>query len=167
MIKRNSFSIMLAFFVVIILTLGSCNPTKDFELQENLLIQNYLSDNPTLAFVQQTSGLYYLPILEGTGTPPVKHDTAYVKYTGKFLNGTVFDTNIGESRTDTLKVPVDEGWMIKGFDEGLTLMKVGEKAMLLVPSKLGYGPSGYYIINGYTPLLFDVELVRIKRGPGK
>jgi FKBP-type peptidyl-prolyl cis-trans isomerase len=167
MIRKNSLSVSLLIAAVILLTMGSCNPKEDFELQENLIIQNYLTENPTLDFAQQSSGLYYFVIQEGTGTPPVAHDTAYVKYTGKFLNGTVFDTNIGESRTDTLKVPVDEGWMIEGFDEALTLMKLGEKAMFLIPSKLAYGPSGYYIINGYTPLLFDVELVRIKRGPVK
>ena len=61
-----------------------------------------------------------------------------------------------------------EGALIYGFDEGITFMKAGGKATLLVPSNLAYGASGNgYGIPGYTPLLFDVELVRVKPGPGK
>ena len=59
-----------------------------------------------LDFVQKPSGLYYLETLAGTGTAPVAHDTVYVVYTGKFLNGTVFDTNVGGNQ---LVFPIGEG----------------------------------------------------------
>lgn len=68
--------------------------------------------------------------------------------------------------TDTLFFPVNEETLISGFDEGITYMNEGGKAMFLIPSFLGYGNSGYYMPS-YTPILFDVELVKLKPGPGK
>jgi FKBP-type peptidyl-prolyl cis-trans isomerase len=128
--------------------------------QEKLEIQNYRNDNPTLSFQLKPSGLYYLDLIIGTGPVPVAHDTAYVQYTGKFLNGNVFDTNIGGA---DLVFPVVEGWLISGFDEGITYMREGGKALFLMPSKLAYGSAGYYSIPGYTPLLFEVDLVKVKK----
>ena len=128
--------------------------------QEKLEIQNYRNDNPTLSFQLKPSGLYYLDLIIGTGPVPVAHDTAYVQYTGKFLNGNVFDTNIGGA---DLVFPVVEGWLISGFDEGITYMREGGKAVFLMPSKLAYGSAGYYSIPGYTPLLFEVNLVKVKK----
>jgi FKBP-type peptidyl-prolyl cis-trans isomerase len=167
MMKKNNFAALLIISAVFTLTLISCDPSKKYIKEEEDQIQDYLKSNPNLVFQQKPSGLYYVTIQEGTGIVPVKHDTAYLKYTGRFLSGNIFDTNISETKVDTLIVAVDEGWMIQGFDEGITYMKVGEKAQLLVPSKLGYGPTGYYIIGGYTPLLFDLELVKVKKGTGK
>ncbi|MBK7132717.1 MAG: FKBP-type peptidyl-prolyl cis-trans isomerase [Bacteroidales bacterium] len=165
MMKKNSFISLLIISAVLAFTLISCDPSKKYIEQEEDQIQDYLKSNPNLSFEQKPSGLYYVTIQQGTGIIPVKHDTAYIKYTGRFLSGNIFDTNVGTN--DTLSVPVDEGWMIQGFDEGITYMKVGEKAQLLIPSKLAYGPTGYYLIGGYTPLLFDLELVKVKRGTGK
>ncbi len=62
---------------------------------------------------------------------------------------------------------VAEGYLIAGFDEGILYMKEGGKARFLIPSSLAYGPGGYYTIPGYTPLLFDVELVKVAPGPSK
>lgn len=167
MMKKNNFIALLFITSVLTLALVSCDPSKKYVEQEEDQIQGYLKSNPNLVFQQKPSGLYYVTIQEGTGIVPAKHDTAYLKYTGRFLSGNIFDTNIRETKVDTLKVPVDEGWMIQGFDEGVSLMKVGEKAQLLIPSKLAYGPTGYYSIGGYTPLLFDVELVKVRKGPAK
>jgi FKBP-type peptidyl-prolyl cis-trans isomerase len=165
MIKRNIQVIQLFLTVVLMISLVSCDPSKKYEKEESTKIQEFLTSNNNLNFVLKPSGLYYLEVQAGTGRLAVKHDTAYVKYTGKFLNRTVFDTNVG--KTDTLIFAVDEGWLITGFDEGITYMREGGKAMLLIPSKLAYGTSGYYIIDGYTPLLYDVELVKVTPGPGK
>ena len=167
MMKKNSFISLLIISTVLSFTFISCDPSKKYVEQEKDQIQDYLKSNPNLSFDLKPSGLYYVTIQAGTGITPVKNDTAYLKYTGRFLSGNIFDTNISETKIDTLIVPVDEGWMIQGFDEGITYMKVGEKAQLLIPSKLAYGPTGYYMIGGYTPLLFDLELVKVKRGSGK
>jgi FKBP-type peptidyl-prolyl cis-trans isomerase FkpA len=165
MIKRNIKTLLLIFTAVVTISLTSCDPAKKYEKEENTKIQDYLNSNGSLTFVQKPSGLYYMDVQVGTGRAPVAHDTVFLKYTGKFLDGTVFDTNVG--KPDSLSFPANEGWMIPGFDEGITYMKQGGKAMFLIPSKLAYGVSGYYIIDGYTPLLFDIELLLVKPGPGK
>jgi FKBP-type peptidyl-prolyl cis-trans isomerase FkpA len=167
MIRKNGLTSLLFLATVLMLLFGSCDPGRKYEKEEEAQIQDYLHSNPTLAFELQPSGLYYLPVQVGTGIMPVTHDTAWIKYTAKFLDGTVLDTNVG--KTDSLKRPVNEGWLIAGIDEGITLMNNGGKAILLIPSKLAYGPTGsdYGIIPGYTPLLFDIELVRVKTGPAK
>jgi FKBP-type peptidyl-prolyl cis-trans isomerase len=164
MIRKNSFISLMLLSTLLIMYLDSCDPGKKYKKEEESVIQNYLNLNPNLAFELQPSGFYYLPLVVGTGIMPVKHDTGYVKYSGKFLDGTVFDTNVGKA--DTLVFPVSEGWLITGLDIGITLMRQGGKATMLIPSDLAYGASGYYFINGYTPLLYDVELVRVKKGPG-
>jgi FKBP-type peptidyl-prolyl cis-trans isomerase len=145
----------------------SCNPTEKYEKEEAAKIQAYLDSNPNLNFEQKEPGLYYLEVLSGPGPLAVQHDTAYVMYTGSYLSGTVFGTNIGATpdKNDTLIFPVDEGWLIPGFDKGITYMRVGGKATLLLSSNMGYGNSGYYMA-AYTPLIFDVELVKLVAGPG-
>jgi FKBP-type peptidyl-prolyl cis-trans isomerase len=108
--------------------------------------------------------LYFYETLAGTGNSPAVHDTAYVQYTGKFLDGTTFDTNVGK---DAFPFPVGEGYAIAGFDEGIQYMKEGGKAILLIPSNLAYGSQGYYTISGFTPLLYEVELKKIVPGVAK
>jgi FKBP-type peptidyl-prolyl cis-trans isomerase len=162
---RNRFTTLLLFTALLTLALVSCDPGKKLAAEERALIDAYLIGNPDLAFQLQPSGLYYFPVQQGTGIMPEIHDTAWVKYTGQFLNGTIFDSNIASA--DSLIFPVAEGWMIAGIDEAVTLMKVGEKAMFLLPSSLAYGQAGAYIIPGYTPLLFDLELVKATRGPAR
>jgi FKBP-type peptidyl-prolyl cis-trans isomerase len=164
MIKKYSKSIILLTGILLTILLVSCNPARKYEKAESESIQNYLSNNPADTFDLKPSGLYFHNVLTGTGPAPVIHDTAYVQYTGMFLDGTVFDTSVGQA---DLIFPVDEGYLISGFDEGITYMKEGGKATFLVPSKLGYGSQGYAAIGGYTPLLYDVYLIRVKPGPGK
>jgi FKBP-type peptidyl-prolyl cis-trans isomerase len=165
MIKATRFPVVL-LAGLILLAAQACNPSRKYEKEEQAMIDSYLHNNPNLAFEQKASGLYICQVTEGTGGYPVKDDTAYVKYTGKFLDGTIFDSNV--STSDSLVFPVLAGWLIEGFDEGVTYMKTGGKSILLIPSWLAYGTSGLYgFISGYTPLIFDLELVKIKKGPGK
>lgn len=149
---------------VLIISLYSCNPASQYEKEEASQIQDFLSKNPGLHFDLKPSGLYYYDVSVGTGITPVAHDSAYVMYTATFLDGTVIDTNVGT--TDTLITAVGEGWLIPGFDEGLTYMKEGGTALLLLPSSLAYGPTGYYTIPGYTPLLFELSLSRVVQSTG-
>lgn len=159
MIKKN-YLLMLSMAAVLIFGLSSCDPSEKYEDEERDAINNYLESNPNLNFEQKTSGLYFLQTQAGTGAFAEQGDTAYVTYTGKFLNGNTFDTNVGQK---TLKFPVDRGTMIKGFDETITYMNEGSKAKVLIPSSLAYGPTGYYSIGGYTPLVFDITLVKLVR----
>jgi FKBP-type peptidyl-prolyl cis-trans isomerase len=156
--------IFAAAAVFMIISATSCDPSKKYQEEERNAIATYLGNNPSLQYDQKTSGLYYLQVLEGTGSLAVKGDTAYVIYTGMFLDGTQFDTNVAK---DTLIFPVDSGWMIPGFDEAITYMKKGGKSQIVVPSKLAYGPSGYYMIGGYTPLLYNIELAKLIKAASK
>jgi FKBP-type peptidyl-prolyl cis-trans isomerase FkpA len=165
MIRKRSLTTVLVISAMVILSLGSCDPAKKYQKQEREEIDKYLSDNSNLAFELKPSGLYYYDVQVGTGVLPAKSDTVYLFYTGKFLDGTVFDSNVATK--DTLILPIGEGWLINGFDEGIQYMKVGGKAMLLIPSDLGYGPVGRGPIGGYTPILFDVELLKVKLSSGK
>ena len=149
--------------VLFILLLTSCDPTKNLQKQEDEQIAAYLSQNTNLSFIKQPSGFYYLEVVAGTGISPVVGDTAYVNYTGKFLDGSIFDTNATAGKPLACIVGRD----IVGFDEGLLKMKVGGKSTFLIPSSLGYGSYGSYSIPGYTPLLFDVELVKVASPTGK
>jgi FKBP-type peptidyl-prolyl cis-trans isomerase len=165
MIRKRRLTVVLVFSAMVILFMGSCDPSKKFQKEEQEEIDKYLSDNSELAFELKPSGLYYYDVLVGTGTMPAKSDTVYLFYTGKFLDGSVFDSNVATK--DTLILPIGEGWLIPGFDEGIQYMKVGGKSMFLIPSDLAYGTVGRGPIPGYTPLLFDVELLKVKLSPKK
>jgi peptidyl-prolyl cis-trans isomerase A (cyclophilin A) len=85
-----------------------------------------------------------------------------LKYKGKLLNGFVFDENI--SKTDSLNYTVGgNNSLIQGFAEGVKKMKLGEKAMFIIPSNLGYGSKGSAPkIPGEATLIFDIEIVAQK-----
>jgi FKBP-type peptidyl-prolyl cis-trans isomerase FkpA len=158
MSRKSRFSAISFLFSAFVFLFSSCIKAPDYVAIEKQDIENYLADNPTLAFVKKESGLYYLEVTPGTGETVRLHDTAYVVYKGQFLDGTVFDPG-----TDTLAFAVGAGDLVPGFDEGVSYMKAGGKSKLLIPSSLAYGATGYYIIPGYTPLLFDITLARIVR----
>jgi len=165
MIKNPLRSIL--FSVGILMTIVSCNKSKQFEEEERRQIEEYLQNNSTINFEKKPSGLYYHEIVKGTGRFPVKFDTAFVKYTGKFLDGVIFDSNV--SKTTYLEVLVGAPGLIPGFAEGISYMAAGGKSLILVPSSLGYGSVGHYYggISGYTPLLYEITLVQVRAGPGK
>lgn len=153
--------------VLIMTLLVSCFPkVEDLEAEEAAQIQKYLDDNPSVQFDLKSSGLYYHEIQAGTGGMPVTHDTVYVFYTGKFLNGKLIETNVGTK--DTLIAALNEGLLIKALDEGISYMKEGGNSLLLAPSGLAYGTTGnYYSVPGFTPILFEIQLVKVKPGPGR
>ncbi len=166
--------IMLPVLMVLI-PFASCNLNSridDLQEEESMAIQDFLMRNDTLDFELKTSGLYYVDIETGTGLQTEINDTASIVYTGKFLNGTEFDSNVG---IDTLIYIADGLTGITGVTEGLLYMREGGKAQILVPSSLGFGAygityqgyQGTLIIGGYTPLLFEVELVQLNKYSGK
>ena len=97
----------------------------------------------------------------GTGARAESGKTVSVHYTGKLLNGTKFDSSV--DRGQPFDFGLGQGQVIKGWDEGIALMSIGEKGTLLIPSPLGYGARG---AGGSIPpnaiLLFEVELLGIK-----
>jgi FKBP-type peptidyl-prolyl cis-trans isomerase len=106
------------------------------------------------------SGLMYIIEKEGTGTPPNAGDTVKVHYSGTLLNGTKFDSSY--DRNEPISFPIGVGMVIKGWEEGIMLLKPGTKAKLIIPSNLAYGPqSPSPLIPANSTLVFDVELISV------
>ena len=111
--------------------------------------------------MKTASGLEYIEIEAGTGAQAEAGKTVSVHYTGKFQDGKVFDSSI--SRGEPITFPLGQGRVIKGWDEGIVLMKVGDKAQLIIPPELAYGERGAGgVIPPNATLVFDVELVAVK-----
>lgn len=108
--------------------------------------------------VTTPSGLQYVVVEQGSGdATPKKGDSIKAHYTGKLLDGKKFDSSY--DRGQPIEFPVGAGRVIKGWDEAFLTMKKGEKRTLIIPSHLGYGPSGRGPIPPNAVLVFDVELV--------
>lgn len=120
----------------------------------------YLADNKAKEGIKSTaSGLQYKVIKEGDGAQPKDTDTVKVHYTGKLLNGTVFDSSVERGQPATFQVTR----VIKGWTEALQLMKVGSKWELTIPSDIAYGPNGSGArIPPNSVLIFEVELLGIE-----
>lgn len=111
--------------------------------------------------VTTKSGLKYIMVKEGTGVQPENGKQVFVHYTGYLQDGTIFDSSI--KRGQPLPFKLGTGRVIKGWDEGVALLKVGGKTRLIIPSNLAYGEKGYPgLIPPNATLTFDVELVDVK-----
>ena len=111
--------------------------------------------------MKTASGLEYIEVEAGTGTQAEAGKTVSVHYTGKFQDGKVFDSSI--SRGEPITFQLGKGKVIKGWDEGIALMKVGGKAQFIIPPDLAYGERGAGgVIPPNATLVFDVELVAVK-----
>jgi len=125
---------------------------------EDSLMQEYIAKNK-IKVAPTASGLYFIPKKAGKGAQAMAGQKVAVHYVGKLLDGTEFDNSI--KRGEPLEFVLGQGRVIPGWDEGIAMMKEGEKAVLLIPSKLAYGESGNQVIPPCSPLVFDVELVKV------
>lgn len=108
-------------------------------------------------FEQTASGLRYKILQSGKGAKPAEGDRVSVHYEGSLLDGTVFDSSV--QRGEPIEFLLGVGQVIPGWDEGIQLLRVGDKARLLIPSELAYGSRGAGgVIPPDAPLLFDVSL---------
>jgi FKBP-type peptidyl-prolyl cis-trans isomerase FklB len=105
------------------------------------------------------SGLQYQVIQEGSGTPPKATDEVTVHYRGTLLDGTEFDSSYSRGQPATFQL----NRVIKGWTEGLQLMKPGAKYKFFIPSDLAYGARGAgATIGPNSTLIFEVELISVK-----
>ena len=107
------------------------------------------------------SGLRYEDEVVGTGEQPKKGQGVIVHYTGTLTNGVKFDSS--RDRNEPFEFVFGVGQVIKGWDEGLSTMKVGGKRKLYIPAELGYGSRGAGgVIPPNAELIFDVELLGVR-----
>lgn len=135
------------------------NQPQIAQVTEKPTTSNTMSDDDNKV-VTTASGLKYVVLNEGTGAAPKTGQTVVVHYTGTLEDGTKFDSSRDRGQPFSFKLGV--GQVIKGWDEGLSTMKVGDRRQLTIPPELGYGARG---AGGTIPpnatLIFDVELLKI------
>jgi FKBP-type peptidyl-prolyl cis-trans isomerase FklB len=121
--------------------------------------KKYLEENANRDEISTTaSGLQYEVLEEGTGASPSETSEVTVHYTGKLVDGTVFDSSVERGQPATF--PLNR--VIVGWTEGLQLMKEGAKYRFHIPYNLAYGENGTGPIPPYATLIFDVELIEVK-----
>ena len=130
---------------------------QDFSAADDATIQKYLADNKITNARKQPSGLYYIPVSTNpNGLQATAGRTVTVDYDGTLLNGNAFDAG-------NIAFPLGAKRVIAGWDEGIALMRLNEKSILLIPSGLAYGaqsPSSKIPPNSV--LRFEVTLTKIQ-----
>ncbi len=122
-------------------------------------IAKYLNDNQISTEPSQT-GLYYIETLTGDGEFPISGDKVKVHYTLTTLTNDTIDSSV--TRNQPLDFTIDQPGIIQGWHEAIKMMRVGGKALWLIPSQLAYGPQGRQpMIQPFTPLVFEVEFLEI------
>ena len=169
-------SVVLVLVCVTVLVLAQLGGTKDttvvaqvnqtlsastgaIEENKNLLASDTVTD--TTKTITTPSGLKYSIVTEGQGETPKPGQTVKVHYVGTLEDGTKFDSS--RDRGQPFKFKLGVGEVIKGWDEGVATMKVGEVRKLIIPSDLGYGARGAGgVIPPNATLIFEVELLGIE-----
>lgn len=117
-------------------------------------------ENLAAGFEKTASGLRYKIIQNGKGVAAVKNKKVSVHYEGSLENGQIFDSSY--KRKEPIEFTLGIGQVISGWDEGVALLKEGDKARFVIPSDLGYGARGAGgVIPPHATLIFDVELVKV------
>ena len=130
-------------------------PSPALEIGKAFLAENSKKEG----VITTKSGLQYLVLTEGKGKSPKKTDTVVVNYRGTLINGVEFDSSYLAGR-EPAEFPLNR--VIKGWTEGLQLMKEGAKFRFFIPSQLAYGSRGAGIdIGADETLIFEVELLKV------
>ncbi len=162
--------VSISSYTTIIVDVELIKVVKDPEVYEQGLIKEYIDLNyPGLKATADS--IYFINLKTGTGSSVADDSTVYVKYTGSYLDGFVFDSNVDSViAARGLSTPTDTSLsfvvgnvttVIKGFNFAVKLMKENGKARVIVPSINAYGVNGSTSIPPYTPLIFDIELEKV------
>lgn len=140
-----------------LLVAGSCkkdDPEEQTKIDDSTILK-FMSDK-NIPAQKHSSGIYYQILSPGTGTISyTSNTTVSTKYTGRLLNGNVFDA------TTSQPISFKLGQVITGWQIGIPLIQKGGKIRLLIPSGLAYGPAGQGPIPGNAVLDFDIELLDV------
>ncbi len=130
------------------------------QAEELSIIDDYVR-NQNITTEPTVSGLYYLETKAGTGKKATPQSKVSVHYVGSFLTGEVFDSSV--ARKEPFEFVLGIGKVIAGWDEGISKMRQGGKAKLIIPSYLAYGEKGWgTLIPAFSTLIFDVELLKVE-----
>ncbi|MCL2290534.1 MAG: FKBP-type peptidyl-prolyl cis-trans isomerase [Bacteroidetes bacterium] len=142
---------------------------EEFRFLEDDLINEYIEKH-NIKVKPTANGLYVMRNVTGTGKQIKDGSRVAIHYTGKFLDGNVFDSSLEYGMPIELTVGVDR--FIQGWEEALLLLRGGDKVTVLIPSNLAYGARGIkdprdprgvdYVIPPYSPLIFDMEVVSVE-----
>ncbi|MCB0463410.1 MAG: peptidylprolyl isomerase [Flavobacteriaceae bacterium] len=135
--------------------------SREKRLAEEKAKREAALDKIAAGFESTESGLRYQILQKGSGAKAEKGKTVSVHYKGQLPDGTVFDSSY--KRNQPIDFPLGMGQVIAGWDEGISLLNVGDKARFVIPSDLGYGSRGAGgVIPPDATLIFDVELMNVK-----
>ncbi|TYZ10122.1 hypothetical protein FY528_09675 [Hymenobacter lutimineralis] len=141
--------------------------TAEQKVKDDAAIREYLTANNITNFTRTESGLYIVPVTEGTSEQLTVGKTAQVKYIGSYLNKTKFESSVDNGSPcgcisviiGVDKVLIGNGSAVEGWNQTIPKMKVGDRKILLIPSYLGYGTCTTCGVPADTPLVFDVEVL--------
>lgn len=127
--------------------------------EEEMILKSFLQ-HESIKQEPTNSGLYYIEEKKGNGKAPKAGDRVIVNYTGTLISGKVFDSTL--MRNEPFEFTYGVGEVIQGWDEGLSYMREGGKARLIIPSHLAYGEKGYPgLIAPNSTLIFEIELIKV------
>ena len=175
---------------VFVLFLGACSlfacidpdQTQEAILErDRVAIEKFLQENPIASvkeYSEPSEGFYmfWQVSVNPERNALLRGDTVEVNYVGKTLNNRIFDTSVEQVAKDNnifsttrryqpLRYAVGYGFTISGFEFALSMMYPGEKATVIFPSRLGYGSQASGDIPANSPLIFELDLVQVTKGP--
>lgn len=144
----------LSILLLCVLAFSGCNRVE-FTGTEEEQIQQYIEQKGLNVTETTESGLRYIRTKESNGVALQPGRLVTVKYRGELLSGKKFDNGAFDFYLLT-------GQVVRGFDEGIAKMKVGEEATLIFPSSLGYGSNGSGSIPANSPLVFEITVIETR-----
>jgi len=166
-IKQIALALAIGFTLII----SSCIPDPD-PVEERTLAMELSEISELIGQIEDAGlnvdttelGVYYIIDTMGIGALPNFGDTLYMKYTGYFLDGYVFDASDlhQENLNGIWEFIYQPDKLIKGFENGISLMNKGTRLNMIIPSGLAYGQNGTSTMLPFTPLRFEAEMVNIK-----